>query len=61
MAKKISSQALKLANECFKAMAEEEQKYTSPVCKAYSGMICIHPRYLPTCKRCVIMGKKLKV
>ena len=56
MKKNIGSQALKLASECFKAMASEEKKYT--VCKAYNGMHCIHPRYLPSCEGCIIARKK---
>ncbi len=48
-------QAIKLANECLRAMAVK----TSPIiCKPYSDMICIHPRYLPTCKGCKIKAKK---
>ena len=51
-------QAIKLANECFRAI--EEKPYTPPVCKPYSGMICIHLRYLPSCEGCPIIKHKLK-
>ena len=65
MTKTVGKQAIKLANECFKAMREEElvptkseRRWTPPVCRAYSGMSCIHLRYLPTCEGCVIKRKK---
>jgi len=55
MNKHQQGEAFKLAATCFKAMAAE---YKPPICKAYAGMVCIHPRYLPTCKGCVIAKKK---
>jgi len=56
MNEKQVGQAFKLANECLRAIGKE---YTEPVCKAYSGMTCIHPRYLPSCEGCAIMEKRL--
>jgi len=58
MKRDLATKAIKLANTIFKDMAKQERKYTPPVCQAYSGMTCIHPRYLPICEGCIIMRKK---
>jgi hypothetical protein len=54
MRKEIGHRAIKLANECFAVMAKEE-RCVLPICKAYSGMNCIHPRHLPSCEGCNIL------
>ena len=53
--------AYRLINKCFKIMVKKEN-YIPPICKAYSGMQCIHPCYLPSCSGCRIqttMGNSL--